>query len=416
MACYSFGLTGAPATFQRYINWVLREYLDDFCTAYIDDILIFSNGTLDDHRTKVRLVLARLADSGLTLDIKKCDFEAKSVKYLGYIIDVGAGLRMDPEKVQAITNWLAPTTVKGVRGFLGFANYYRMFINDYSEITRPLTQLTRKDAPFLWTTDCQHAFDLLKERFIADPILATFDPDRETYVKPDASNWATGGVLSQVDDAGNRRPVAFHSRKNLPAECNYDIHDKELLAVIRCLQEWDAELRSLNQPFTVLTDHKNLETFMKAKRLNERQMRWMDILSCHDFVLKYRPGSDAIIPDALSRRDQDRPQGYDDDRLAERVCTLLPPSLWAAPAHIIGHTGAGGRDDCNDGNDQNDDRSDNSDDPNSTVCENDHNLESPFEDDKLTNLWNQAVTADVDTLVLMRQCAIPFDASRRPLD
>ena len=93
---------------------------------------------------------------------------------LGYIIDVGAGLRMDPEKVQAITNWLAPTTVKGGRGFLGFANYYRMFINDYSEIARPLTQLTRKDAPFLWTTDCQHAFDLLKERFIADPILATF--------------------------------------------------------------------------------------------------------------------------------------------------------------------------------------------------------------------------------------------------
>ena len=132
---------------------------------------------------------------------------------------------------------------------------------------------------------------------------------------------------------GTLRPVAFHSQKNLPAECNYDIHDKELLAVIRCLEEWDAELRSLAQPFTVLTDHKNLEHFMKAKRLNERQMRWMEVLARYHFQIKYQPGSQAVKPDALSRRDQDIPQGAD-ERLEERIQTLLPPHLWAAPGRV----------------------------------------------------------------------------------
>ena len=112
---------------------------------------------------------------------------------------------------------------------------------------------------------------MLKQLFISDLILAAFDPDRETVLETDASNWATGGVLSQYDDNGDLRPCAYFSRKNLPAECNYDIHDKELLAVIRCLEEWDAELRSVKS-FTILTDHKNLEYFMKVRRLNEQQM------------------------------------------------------------------------------------------------------------------------------------------------
>lgn len=181
--CYSsyewlvtpFGLTGGPATFQRYINWVLREYLDIFCTAYIDDILIFSNGSLQDHHDKVQSVLTRLHEAGLTLDIKKCKFEVKAVKYLGYIIEVRKGLRMDPEKVKVIQEWQAPTTVKGVRGFLSFANYYRTFIEKYSDIILPLTRLTKKGQKFQWTNESQQAFDQLKELFITDPILATFD-------------------------------------------------------------------------------------------------------------------------------------------------------------------------------------------------------------------------------------------------
>ena len=320
-----FGLTGAPATFQRYINYTLREYLDEFASAYLDDTLVYSDGSLDDHRRKVKLVLRKLQEAGLQLDVDKCEFECQTVKYLGFIVEVGKGIRMDLEKVAAIQSWEAPRTVKGVRSFLGFANYYRLFIPEFADIARPLTDLTKKGQTFHWNDKAQQAFDELKQRFISDPILATFDPDRETVLETDASNWATGGILSQYDDNGDLRPCAYFSKKNLPAECNYEIHDKELLAVIRCLEEWDAELRSVKS-FTVLTDHKNLEYFMKIRRLNERQMRWAEILARYNYKLSYRPGKLASRPDALSRREQDVPEGQEDDRLLQRYRQLLEPS------------------------------------------------------------------------------------------
>ena len=323
-----FGLTNAPATFQRYINWTLREFLDDFCSAYIDDILIFTNGSRKDHREKVGKVLQRLAESGLQLDIGKCEFETKSTKYLGYIIDVGNGVRMDPEKTAAIRNWKAPTTVKGVRSFLGFANYYRIFIRDYSTIAIPLTDLTKKGREFQWSTEADAAFEALKAKFQEDIVLATWDPERDTRVEPDASGWAVGGVLSQWDSVQGWRPVAFYSEKHLPAECNYDIHDKELLAIIKCVSEWNSELRGLTKPFTILTDHRNLEPFTKKKKLSERQVRWSALLSQFCFKIEYRPGKEAVVPDALSRREQDVPAHDGDLRLLERERVLIPPDLF----------------------------------------------------------------------------------------
>ena len=160
-----FGLTGSPATFQRYINWVLREYLDNFCSAYVDDILIFTSGTLQDHREKVAKVLTSLQENGLHLDISKCEFETKKTKYLGYVIKAGTGIKMDPTKVQAITEWKSPTSVRLVRSFLGFANYYRLFIKDFAKLVRPLTNLTRKDQKFEWTKDCEDSFQHIKNLF-----------------------------------------------------------------------------------------------------------------------------------------------------------------------------------------------------------------------------------------------------------
>src|SRR5947207_3862236 len=283
--------------------------------GYIHVCTVLGHGCHNkDHRRKVKLVLKRLKEAGLQLDIDKCEFECKSVKYLGFLIEVGKGFRMDPEKVTAIQSWEAPRTVKGVRSFLGFANYYRLFIPDFADIARPLTDLTKKGQPFNWDDKAQQAFEELKRHFISDPILAAFDPDRETVLETDASNWATGGVLSQYDDNGDLRPCAYFSKKNLLAECNYDIHDKELLAVIRCLEEWDTELRSV-KPFMILTDHKNLEHFIKARRLNKRQMRWAEILARYCFNLSYRPGTLASRPDALSRREKDMPEGQEDDHL-----------------------------------------------------------------------------------------------------
>jgi hypothetical protein len=324
-----FGLTGAPATFQRYINWVLREYLDDFCTAYIDDILVFSSGSLEDHRAKVRKVLSKLQDAGLYLDISKSEFETKQVKYLGYIIEVGVGVRMDPEKIRAIADWKPPTSVKGVRSFLGFANYYRLFIERYTTVALPLTNLTHKNTEFKWGQDEQTAFEKLKSCFVAEPVLASYDPNKDTRVEPDSSGWACGGVLSQFDaDQQLWKPVAYFSTKHLPAECNYDIKEKELLAIIKCLREWRSELVGLSKPFTILTDHKNLEGFEKKKLLSERQVRWAEFLSGFNFKLQHRPGKQAILSDTLSRREQDMPQDAQDERITEREQILLPKELW----------------------------------------------------------------------------------------
>ena len=317
-----FGLSGAPATFQRYINHVLREHLDDFCSAYIDDVLIYSDGSLSDHRKKVKQVLAKLRDAGLQLDIEKSEFEVQFVKYLGYIIEAGGGIRVDPDKVAAIRTWEVPKTVKGVRGFVGFANYYREFIPRFSNIATPLTALTKKDAPFYWTDQCQEAFETLKERLISAPLLAHWDPDKKTVVEADSSGYAIGGCLSQYDEEGALHPVAYHSQKKTPGEANYPVHDKELSAIICCLQQWDSELRS-TKSFTVLSDHQSLEYFMRKQRLSERQMRWSLIMSRYNFGIAHRPGKLSVAPDALSRREQDLPKDAQDERLRDRQQQLL---------------------------------------------------------------------------------------------
>ncbi|CBF89606.1 hypothetical protein AN0376.2 [Aspergillus nidulans FGSC A4] len=307
-----FGLANAPSTFQKYINWTLREYLDEFCSAYIDDVLVYTNGDLRQHRKHVRMVLKKLEEAGLYLDIKKCEFECKETKYLGFIIQAGKGIKMDPEKVKAIKEWETPTTIKGVRGFLGFANFYRRFIPNFSGI---------KGTPFLWTKECQDSFDLLKEKFITGPVLATFNPSYRTVVETDSSGYNTGGVLSQYNEKGELHPCAYFSKRNSPAECNYEIYDKELLAIVRCLEAWDAELRSCGE-FQVITDHKNLEYFFSPRKLTERHVRWSLFLSRFNFKLVYRKGSANQRADALSRRDQDMPDDKD-DRVKSRTMQLF---------------------------------------------------------------------------------------------
>ncbi|KAF4492009.1 Transposon Tf2-6 polyprotein [Colletotrichum fructicola Nara gc5] len=381
-----FGLTGAPATFQRYINHVLREYLDDFVSAYIDDILIFTDGTLHDHRQKVLKVLQKLQEAGLQLDVDKCEFEQKRVKYLGYIVDVDSGISVDPDKIEAIEHWETPTTIRGVRGFLGFANYYRDFIPDFSTTAAPLTYLTKKDVPYHWTDNCQQAFEKLKTALIMAPVLAKFDPERPTRVQPDSSGYAMGGELSQLNETNEWHPVAYHSRRYTSAESNYLIHDKELLAVVECLKQWSGMLRSVGE-FTVLSDHKNLEYFMKKQQLSERQVRWALELSRYNFRIVHRPGKEAVVPDALSRRDQDLPKDADDERLRARYQQLLEvaedgsvqiprtiTSLQPQTQISSGWVSGGDKDYTTDEN------ADMSEPP-----------ESPFMDEELRNLWDQAL-------------------------
>jgi RNase H-like domain found in reverse transcriptase/Reverse transcriptase (RNA-dependent DNA polymerase)/Retroviral aspartyl protease len=266
-----FGLSNAPATFQARINEILHPYLDVFCTAYIDDILVYSDDLLE-HREHVKKVLRVLQDAGLQLDIKKCEFEVTEVTYLGLILST-EGVRMDPAKVKCITDWESPANVKDVQAFLGFANFYRRFIQGFSRIVRSLVSLTRKDMKFLWSLACEKAFATLKTAFTTAPTLHHFDPLKEIFVETDASDYVSSGVLSQKDKHGVLHPVAFMSKKYNPAECNYEIYDKELLAIVRCFEGWRPELQGAHYPIHVLTDHRNLEYFMTTKQLTRRQVR-----------------------------------------------------------------------------------------------------------------------------------------------
>lgn len=298
-----FGLTNGPSTFQRYINDALMGYLDDFCSAYIDDILVYSSN-LREHRIHVEKVLKRLRDAGLQADIDKCEFHVTETKFLGFIIGVD-GIAVDPEKIEAVKGWREPSTVKGVQSFLGFCNFYRRFVSEYGRIAKPLTNLTRKDITFRWTNECQLAFEDLKKRLLEAPVLAYFSFEKPTRLETDASDGVVAGVLSQEVD-GVWNPVGYFSETMQGAEHNYPIHDKELLAVVRSLRFWRSELIGIQQtPFTIITDHEALEYFGTKRLLNLRQAGWAEQLAQYNFVITYRPGSQNGGADALSRKAED---------------------------------------------------------------------------------------------------------------
>lgn len=326
-----FGLAGAPATFQRYINSALGDTLGIFTTAYLDDVLIHSNSSKRDHFEKVKEVLRRLQEARLFLDPEKSVFAAKTVHYLGYVIEAGHSIRPDPEKIRAIQEWEPPKNARGVRGFIGFANFYRDFISHFSEVAAPLHALTRRDATFEWGRAEEKAFQTLKAAFVAHPILAQWDPDLDTVMEADCSGTALGGCLSQWHK-DILHPVAYHSASLTAEQRNYSIYDKELTAVVKCIESWTAELMSVRKPFTILTDHKNLEYFTKSRVLSERQHRWAEFLSRFRFKLHFRPGRLAARPDALSRRDQDvGSRQQQQGRVMKPVQILAVRPIWTRP-------------------------------------------------------------------------------------
>jgi transposase InsO family protein len=325
-----FGLTNGPATYQRYMNDVLFEYLDDFCTAYLDDILIYSENELE-HEEHVRKVLLRLREAGLQADIKKSEFNVKRTKYLGFIISTD-GIEADPEKTSVIDQWEPPRSVRGVQSFLGFCNFYRRFIKDYGRTARLLNRLTRKDQPFVFDASCRQAFNELKRQLVAAPLLVHFDPNKPTQMETDASDGVVAGVLSQRQPDGEWHPVAYYSKTMIDAELNYPIHDKEMLAIVSSLLHWRAHLTGTPDTIRIVSDHKALEYFMTTKALTARQARWAEVLSQFNFRIMYRPGS-TNRADALTRREQDL-----DNQIAAKIAIRtqvllrpeqLDPQIWA---------------------------------------------------------------------------------------
>jgi len=321
-----FGLTNAPAVFQNLVNEVLRDMIGRFVFVYLDDILIYSTDPIS-HRQHVRSVLLRLLQNQLYVKAEKCEFHVTTPAFLGFVLSPGR-MAMDPAKVRSVTEWPTPTDRKQLQRFLGFANFYRRFIRNYSRVAAPLHALTSVKARFNWNEKADQAFRKPKLLFTSAPVLVSPDPERQFIVEVDASSVGVGAVLSQRTEEGRVHPCAFFSRKLSLAEKKYDVGDRELLAVKLALEEWRHWLEGSKLPFLVWTDHRNLEYLRTAKRLNPRQARWTLFFSRFHFPLSYRPGSRNVKPEALSRifeleEDDDRAQEYilpDSVRCAVTVC------------------------------------------------------------------------------------------------
>ncbi|KAL0149399.1 hypothetical protein M9458_055296, partial [Cirrhinus mrigala] len=319
-----FGLANSPSFFQAFVNEVFRDMLNRWVIIYIDDILIFSNN-YSEHVTHVRAVLQRLITHQLYAKEEKCEFHLEKISFLGYVISP-EGVSMDERKVNAVLNWPRPATLKELQRFLGFSNFYRRFIRHFSTVAAPLTAMVKKGTTRLtWSEPALQAFNDLRQRFTSAPILHHPDPERPFLVEVDASSTGVGAVLSQRQGEPPKMfPCAYFSHKLSPAERNYDVGNRELLAIKLALEEWRHWLEGAKHPFTVLTDHKNLEYLRSAKLLNHRQARWALFFSRFNFQVTYRPGSLNTKADALSRQQEP-------DQPVKSSETILPPTVLVAP-------------------------------------------------------------------------------------
>lgn len=328
-----YGLANAPSVFQAFMNEIFREYLHRFVLVYIDDILIYSNN-LAEHRNHTSLVLQKLREYHLYLKAEKCSFHQSQVQFLGYNISHNH-ISMDEKKVEVVRSWPRPTTIKELQRFLGFGNFYRRFIDNYSTLTSPLTSLLRgKPKALHWNENATQAFEGLKKAFTTAPVLTHPDPNKPFIVEVDASTTGVGAVLSQQHGRSSRpSPCAFFSKKLSPTEQNYDVGNRELLAIKLALEEWRHWLEGAKHPFLVLTDHRNLEYLREAKRLNPRQARWALFFTRFSFSISYRPGSQNVKADALSRI-HSLEEGHNQPEPILPSHLIASPIVWALDEEI----------------------------------------------------------------------------------
>nr|GEY66268.1 putative reverse transcriptase domain-containing protein [Tanacetum cinerariifolium] len=258
-----FGLTNAPAVFMNLMNWVCKPYLDKFVIVFIDDILIYSKNK-KEHEEHLTLILELLKKEELYVKFSKCEFWIPKVQYLRHVID-SKGIHVDPAKIESIKYWASPKTLIEIRQFLGFAGYYRRFIEGFSKIVKSMTKLTQKNVKFDWGEKEEAAFQLIKQKLCSAPILALPKGSKNFIVYCDASHKGLGAVLMQ-----NEKVIAYASRET------------------RC---------------TVFTNHKSLQHILDQKELNMRQRHWLELLSDYDCDIRYHPGKANVVADALSRKE-----------------------------------------------------------------------------------------------------------------
>ena len=296
-----FGLVGAPRTFQRMMDKLLRGLEYGIALAYLDDIIVYSE-TIEGCIDNLRVVFDRIRHANLKLKPKKCTFFQPETTFLGHVIS-GDGVKCDPVKVEAIAKWHPPKTTKQVKSFLGIIGYYRKFINNYSEMAEPLQDLMKKAIKFKWGVEQEESFNLLKQSLITAPVLA-YPQNTGMYIcDTDASAYAISGILSQMqqDDEGieQERPIAYSSRKLSDTEKKYCARRRELLAIVTYVKHYDTYLRGPR--FVIRTDHASLKYVKTIKDLPDQFARWVMSLEKYNYEIVIRKGTLHVNADVLSR-------------------------------------------------------------------------------------------------------------------
>lgn len=317
-----FGLCNAPATFQRLMDLVLAGLQWSHCLVYLDDVIVLGR-TFEDHLHNLQAVFHRFREAGLKLKLPKCAFFQSKVQYLGHIISE-EGVAPDPAKIQKVVSWPTPTSTREVQQFLGFASYYRRFIRDFARVAKPLHRLTERTKSFLWTADCQSAFEELRHRLSTAPVLAHPDFSRAFILDTDASNTGIGAVLSQIDEGGAERAVAYGSRLLSKPERRYCVTRRELLAVVYFTRQFRPYLAGRH--FILRTDHGSLAWLRNFKEPEGQLARWLERLQEFDFEIEHRRGRKHTNADALSRLPchQCGRESHDTEQMVVAATVMLP--------------------------------------------------------------------------------------------
>ena len=295
-----FGQTNAPPTFQRYMNETFARMISERkVVIFMDDVIVHGK-TREELTAHVSEFLQKCQDEDLRLKIAKSTFETQEIDFLGYKVKYGQ-YSPCPIKTAAIKDWPTPTNLKELRSFIGFCNFYRMFIANFSQIAHSLHLLTKGDQEYIWEEPQQQAFQELKNRLTSSPVLRLPDLSKPFTIQTDASKLGTGAVLLQQDAAGVPHPCAYLSQALVGAEQNYQVYDLELLAVIRALKAWRPYLVSPVEPTVIYTDHQNITYFRQPQDLTARQMRWHSMLQEYPVRFMHIAGKKNGALDLLSR-------------------------------------------------------------------------------------------------------------------
>ena len=295
----SFELINDSINWQHYMNDLLFEYINHFCQMYLNDILIYSK-TRREHERHLTQIFQKLEEVELQIDIKKCEFFRTKVSFLDVILSTKS-LRMNSKKIQNIVNWARSICIKKMQIFVNFCNFYRRFIKAFSKLVKLLIKMIKKKIDFEWIDLVNETFEVLKKQMIEISILRHYDRNRKTILKIDFFDWCLDEMLSQYDDEKVLHSMTFFSKKMILVECNYEIYDKKLLAIIRCLKYWRLEFEDIDEFVEIYIDHKSLKIFITSKKFTSRQVRWVEILIDYNIKIQYQFEVKNVKVDVLTR-------------------------------------------------------------------------------------------------------------------